>query len=45
MNKYYVYVINSQRDYENKKFKDKNPDYVEGNHVYVGQSVHEPKVF
>ena len=26
-------------------FKDKNPDYVEGKPcVYVGQSVHEPKV-
>ena len=28
-----------------KNFKDKNPDYVEGKPcVYVGQSVHEPKV-
>ena len=44
--KYYVYVINLKKDILNiKKFKDKNPDYVEGKPcVYVGQSVHEPKV-
>jgi len=44
--KYYVYVINLDKEIlKIKKFKDKNPDYVEGKPcVYVGQSVHEPKV-
>ena len=36
---YYVYVINLKKDVLNiKKFKDKNPDYIEGKPcVYVGQ--------
>ena len=43
---YYVYVINLKKEILNiKKFKDKNPDYIEGKPcVYVGQSVHKPKV-
>tara|TARA_X000000368_G_scaffold401029_1_gene373488 strand:- start:2432 stop:2755 length:324 start_codon:yes stop_codon:yes gene_type:complete len=45
-NKYYVYVINLDKKVLNiKKFKEKNPDYMdEKPFVYVGQSVHEPKV-
>ena len=44
--KYYVYVINLKKDILNiKKFINKNPDYMEGKPcVYVGQSVHKPKV-
>ena len=46
MNKYYVYVINLDKEIlKIKKFKAKNPDYIEGKPcVYVGQSVHEPRV-
>jgi hypothetical protein len=46
MAKYYVYVINLDKEIlKIKKFKAKNPDYIEGKPcVYVGQSVHEPKV-
>ena len=44
--KYYVYVIDLNKEVlKIKKFRDKNPDYVEGKPcIYVGQSVHEPKV-
>ena len=46
MNKYYVYVINLDKEIlKIKKFKDKNPDYIKGKPcVYVGQSAYEPKV-
>ena len=46
MTKYYVYVINlDKKILKIKKFKAKNPDYIEGKPcVYVGQSVHEPRV-
>ena len=46
MTKYYVYVINLDNKVLNiEKFKEKNPDYIEGKPcVYVGQSFHKPKI-
>ena len=43
---YYVYVVNlDKKVLSSKRFKERNPDYIEGKPcVYVGQSVHEPKI-
>ncbi len=46
MKKYYVYVIELERDVtRHRKFREKNPRYIPGNGcVYVGQSTRKPHI-